>query len=560
VAFIDAVLEPAHPSEADEAMPNQQLRWNPNDRMFTQSHHGTTGASCLAQDTAIDLGRPRRSFQTPEAQGQGFYPQPARAPIEPDESPPKRRRILSTSGEEVQQGYEHNDVQIQRAHSRDLMPPPPIRPRRTTGIIRSAATGVSNSRFQSRPMSDFNNVLESPESISSIPPVSNARAPEIHGSEEQGTSSLNGSWTTSQPAPSTAMPPLLTNPSHGMQDFSFRATHLTTSTSSTRPVNTPAERTVSAATIDTPDRLGAWSSFNKLSGQARLDSEHQALEHGLGHSFRWPVERSEPGAQSSRLEQPFRTQDSTRLRSSNRPSSTILEQQNAIHTGGRASHSNTSPARRNPSNHLGHQHHNESAPSQPLDTENFLHRFVLPNYESPQITRLPSRREPHVVHTDGELDELRAQRLSLSRSSSTADISPSRPPRISLPPPRTPARGRSPVRRTTGISSNIRSSANRRRTPIANRHRVPLGSSRSPSRNGAVSPYFAASTSVDTLPLYTARTPPVYASWPHQPAEHPPTYVESNPRLPSTRPAFSNAYSFIPSFLRPASNRRAARR
>lgn len=541
-------------------MPNPQLRWDPNDRTSTQSHHGTTAASHLALDTTINLGRPRRSFQTPEAQGQEFYPQPARAPIEPDGSPPKRRRILSTSGEEVQQGYEHDDVQIQRVHSRDLMPPPPIRLRRTTGTIRSTATGVSNSRFQSRPMSEFSNVLGSPESISSISPVSNARVPKIHESEEQGTSSLYSSFTTSQPVPSTATPPLLINPSHSMQGFSFRATQTTNSRFSTRPVDTPAERMVSAAIIDTPDRLGAWSSLYKLSGQARLDSEHQDLEHGLGHSFRWPLEHSEPRAQPSRLEQPFRAQASPRLRSGNRSSSASLEQQSAIHTGGRASHSNTSPARRNPHNHLGHQDHKESAPSQPLDTENFLDRFVLPNHESPQITRLPSRREPHLVHADGELDELRGQRISLSRSSSTANISPSRSSRISLPPPRTPARGRSPVRRTTGISSNIRSSANRRRTSIANRHRVPLGSSRSPSRNGAVSPYFAPSTSVDTLPLYAVRTPPFHTSWPLQPAEHPPTYVESNPRLPSTRPAFSNAYSFLPSFLRPASNRRAARR
>lgn len=540
-------------------MPNQQLRRNPIDRVFTQSHHSTTGASHLARDTAIGLGRPRRSFHTPEGQDQGLHSQPARAPNEADGSPPKRRRILSTSGEEVQQGYERDNVQLQRVQSRDLMPPP-IRPHRTTGTTRSTATGLSNSHLQTRPMRDFNNAQGSSESISNISPISNARATEIHGFKEQGYSDSNGSFAASQPVPSTATPPLSTNPLHEMQGFSFRVPQSMTSTSSTQPVNTTVERTVSAAIMDTPDRLGGWSSFYKLSGQARLDSEHQGLEHDLGRVFRWPFERSEPRAQSSRLQQPFRTRASPQLSISNRPSSMILEQQTAAHTGGRASLSNTSPAPQKRSNHLGQRRHNEDGPSQSLDTENFLDRFVLPSYDSPQTTRSPYRREPHAVHTDGELDELRAHRVSQSRSSSTADISPNWPPRISLPPPRTPARGRSPVRRSTGISSNVRSSANRHRTAIASRHRVPLGSPRSPNRNGAASPYFTASRSVESLPEYSARTTPVYTRLPRHPSENPPSYVECSPRPPSTRPAIFNASSIFPGPLWPASSRRAARR
>ncbi len=572
VAFIDTASESARVTEANEAIANHQLRRDPNDGIFTQSHGRTIGECGLAQDTTMELGRSRHRSQTPEAQNQVLHPQPVRAPGDPGRSLPKRRRINSTSDGEVQLGYDYNHVQPQRVQSRDLMPPP-VRPHHTMGT-RSTAMGVSKSHlFKSNSSKDVNHSLELLDSISSMSSAPNSRAYETHSFEQHGPSPWHGYYKVSRPVTSTATIQLLTNAVHEMHGFeqpgqSFRAPHLTTSTASTRRMDTPAQRGPSAEFMGTPNHLGTPVSLYRLSGQARRDSGYhfQGNEDHLGqpnNGLRVSLRPCEHRAQSPRLQETSETQPSSQLPSSNRRSSTALEQQNAAQTVVGIAHSNTntgSSVRGNQSSHVDQQCHNGSPPFQSLNTENFFDLFVVPSYQPPETTRSPYRRELQTVHADGELDELRGQRISQSRSTSTVHNSPIRPLRISIPLSRTPVRGRSPVRHSTGISNNMRSSVNHHRTAIASRHRIPLGSPRSPNRHIAFSPYFTASGSEETLPPYSARATPSYTTLPRYPQENPPQYVENRPRPPSTWPSFSNAMSLLPSALRPASNRRAARR
>lgn len=177
------------------------------------AHAINGGAFRIAQGTAPDFRALTSNFQTLGVPSLPFRFQPAKVPEQPTGSPPKRRRINSTSSEEVNRDYQHTDVQPQRIQSRDLIPPP-VRPDHTMRTPRSTAARIlSRCVHQSNHTIDILAPLEPPDSLSSTSPASNARvAHEMLRFEQQNLTASNDASTASSPVTLTTRSQLFVNP------------------------------------------------------------------------------------------------------------------------------------------------------------------------------------------------------------------------------------------------------------------------------------------------------------------------------------------------------------